>query len=195
MRESTGEGTRERREDRLTRMARAPSVGRSDARWYDGAKRDTAENAVLGEEKIRLSLVRWGLGRWTLAALGIGATRWANDTIARYAPEIARESTVIAHVTTGVIALCVAGVIVRRLVMRFTVSPTHLELGTGVLWRQRINIAIGQVRRVSGGAGPIERMLGIGTIAVWTTGDYPEIVVHGVIGAREVEQGVKTMQR
>ena len=159
-----------------------------------GAGRARAGDAVHGEEKIKLSLVRWGLGRWTLAALGIAATQWAHGTIARYAPDIASVSATIAQVTTAVIAASVAGIIVRRLVMRFTVSATHLELGTGVLWRQRINIAIGQVRRVSGGAGPIERMLGIGTIAVWTTGDYPEIVVHGVIGAREVEHGVKAMQ-
>ena len=127
--------------------------------------------------RARVSVVRAALGSWA----AIAATTALSGGVAAQTGQPAWLGG------AALAALWGAALWLRAATTHFTVSGTEVRYAAGILWRRKGNVTIAHVRRVEVHAGPIERLLGIGTLAVWTSGDLPEVVVAGIAAPQHAE--------
>ena len=63
---------------------------------------------------------------------------------------------------------------------RLTVSDSEIVYARGILRKARTEVSIKHIRSVNMTQGFLNRLLGVGTIQVFTAGDQPEFTVPGI---------------
>lgn len=77
--------------------------------------------------------------------------------------------------------------------LRITGNELHFE--EGLLHKHHVDLHTNQIRAVKVAQGPINRWLQIGRIAVYTTGDRPELVAYGMPYPHFVRDYIRAQQR
>jgi membrane protein YdbS with pleckstrin-like domain len=61
------------------------------------------------------------------------------------------------------------------------VDGRGIEIRRGVVWRKVINVPRSRVQHTDVSQGPLERVHGLGTLAIYTAGtDHAEVSLHGL---------------
>ena len=69
---------------------------------------------------------------------------------------------------------------IQTLQTRLTVTDSEIVYARGILRKARTEVSIKHIRSVNMTQGFLNRLLGIGTIQVFTAGDQPEFTVPGI---------------
>jgi uncharacterized membrane protein YdbT with pleckstrin-like domain len=78
---------------------------------------------------------------------------------------------------------------------RLTVTDHDITYERGILSKDRTTVALRQVRSVRVTQGFINRILGVGTIEVASTGDAPEFTVKDMPDPYEIRDAIRGAQR
>ena len=93
----------------------------------------------------------------------------------------------------GIIILLYWYVLTRA--TQLTVTDHDITYERGVLSKDRTSVALRQVRSVRVTQGFINRIFGVGTIEVSSTGDEPEFTVRDLPDPHEIRDAIRAAQR
>lgn len=72
--------------------------------------------------------------------------------------------------------------------LRLLIVGDRLQLEEGLLSKKRTDLRLSQVRTVQITQGPLERILQVGSVQVFTTGDNPEFHAKGLPGPHRIRE-------
>jgi uncharacterized membrane protein YdbT with pleckstrin-like domain len=78
---------------------------------------------------------------------------------------------------------------------RLTVTDHDITYERGILSKDRTSVALRQVRSVRVTQGFINRIFGVGTIEISSTGDEPEFTVRDLPDPHEIRDAIRGAQR
>ena len=78
---------------------------------------------------------------------------------------------------------------------QLTVTDHDITYERGILSKDRTSVALRQVRSVRVTQGVINRIFGVGTIEVSSTGDEPEFTVRDMPNPHEIRDAIRGAQR
>ena len=81
---------------------------------------------------------------------------------------------------------------IRCKASRLSVTEENVLYEVGILSKTRYEMDIDQIRTVVVSQSFVNRIFGVGQIAVFTTGDNPEVVVPGLPNPNRVRELIKT---
>ncbi|HET9272704.1 MAG TPA: PH domain-containing protein [Methyloceanibacter sp.] len=93
----------------------------------------------------------------------------------------------------GIIILLYWYVLTRA--TQLTVTDHDITYERGILSKDRTSVALRQVRSVRVTQGFINRIFGVGTIEVSSTGDEPEFTVRDLPDPHEIRDAIRAAQR
>lgn len=70
----------------------------------------------------------------------------------------------------------------------FTIDNTEIRFETGVLSKEHSEISRANVRSLKVRQSLLDRVMGVGTVEVYTAGDRPEIIVKGLPDPHQVRE-------
>jgi uncharacterized membrane protein YdbT with pleckstrin-like domain len=76
-----------------------------------------------------------------------------------------------------------------------TVTDSELKYERGILSKNRTSMSLNHVRTVSIGQGFINRILGVGTIQIYTAGDEPELTVVDMPNPHVIQKAIAKAQK
>ena len=75
-----------------------------------------------------------------------------------------------------------------------TVTEHELMYERGILSKDRLSVSLRHVRSVHVTQGFVNRVLGVGTIEIWTAGDEPEFTVKDLPDPHEIREAISRAQ-
>jgi uncharacterized membrane protein YdbT with pleckstrin-like domain len=78
---------------------------------------------------------------------------------------------------------------------QLTVTDHDITYERGILSKDRTSVALRQVRSVRVAQGFVNRILGVGTIEISSTGDRPEFTVGDMPDPHEIRDAIRQAQR
>jgi uncharacterized membrane protein YdbT with pleckstrin-like domain len=84
---------------------------------------------------------------------------------------------------------------VKAKATRLRIVGDEVELERGLLRKSRIDIDLRKIRSVHVDQGFWQRVFGVGTLEVYTTGDEPEFTLSGMPDPNKVRDYIKTRTR
>lgn len=79
--------------------------------------------------------------------------------------------------------------------VRLRISGDDIELERGLLRKSRTDLDLRKIRSVHVDQGLLQRMFGVGTMEVYTTGDEPEFKLFGMPDPNDVRNYIKERGR
>ena len=95
----------------------------------------------------------------------------------------------------GVGLLILLGWYVQNKAAKLSVSENEILYEKGLLSKERSEVSISSVRTVKVKQSFLNRILGVGTVEIFTAGDTPEIVATGMPDPNKILELVKTRQK
>ncbi|MCY4190696.1 MAG: PH domain-containing protein [Rhodospirillaceae bacterium] len=77
---------------------------------------------------------------------------------------------------------------IQAISTKILITDESVQYEKGLLAKTRVDLRIDKIRTVSVKQGLIQRMLGAGDIAIYTSGDVPEIVIGGMKDPHKIRQ-------
>lgn len=84
---------------------------------------------------------------------------------------------------------------VRTRTVRLKIVGDEVELERGLMSKSRIDLDLRKIRSVHVDQRFLQRMFGVGTIQIFTTGDEAEFTLHGMPEPNKVREYVKKQSR
>ena len=84
---------------------------------------------------------------------------------------------------------------VKTRTVRLKIVGDEVELERGIMSKSRIDLDLRKIRSVHVDQSILQRVLGVGTIQVFTTGDEAEFTLHGMPEPNKVREYVKKRSR
>lgn len=78
--------------------------------------------------------------------------------------------------------------------LRLVIVGDRMQLEEGLLSKTRTDLRLSQVRTVQVMQGPLERILQVGTVQVYTTGDNPEFRANGLPAPHRIREIVSATE-
>jgi membrane protein YdbS with pleckstrin-like domain len=120
-------------------------------------------------------------------------------TVAAIAVAIWSESITWRHVTLLIIAAWVVGLLVycyRRLGLRYELTSQRFMHQQGILSRQTDRIEVIDIDDVTFRQGPIERLIGVGSIAIVSSDrSHPELKMRGIDNVKQIATLIDDVRR
>lgn len=79
--------------------------------------------------------------------------------------------------------------------VRLRISGDDIELERGLLRKSRTDLDLRKIRSVHVDQGLLQRIFGVGTMEVYTTGDEPEFKLYGMSNPNDVRNYIKGRSR
>jgi membrane protein YdbS with pleckstrin-like domain len=83
----------------------------------------------------------------------------------------------------------------RVVTFNYRITPRHVFIDRGFLYRPEPPVELAAVRRVAWGAGPFERLLGAGWVRFEFDGDREPVTLEGVRGPCELAEQLRELAR
>jgi uncharacterized membrane protein YdbT with pleckstrin-like domain len=77
---------------------------------------------------------------------------------------------------------------------KLTVQDNDILYETGLLSKERSEVNISGVRTIKVKQSFLNRIFGVGTVEIYTAGDAPEIVAHGLPDPNKIRELIKARQ-
>lgn len=77
---------------------------------------------------------------------------------------------------------------------KIVITPNEVLVERGILNRDRTEIAIGGIRTINVYQSLINRMMGVGKLMIYTSGDNPEVTIVGIADPNRVRDIVRRQQ-
>ncbi len=84
---------------------------------------------------------------------------------------------------------------VQTKAVRLKIQGDDIELERGILRKSRIDLDLRKIRSVHVDQGLLQRMFGVGTMEIYTTGDEPEFTLNGMPDPNDVRNYIKSRSR
>ncbi|WP_028955809.1 PH domain-containing protein [Sulfitobacter sp. 20_GPM-1509m] len=84
---------------------------------------------------------------------------------------------------------------VKTRTVRLKIVGDEVELERGLLSKSRIDLDLRKIRSVHVDQSLLQRVFGVGTIQIFTTGDEAEFTLHGMPEPNKVREYVKKQSR
>lgn len=83
---------------------------------------------------------------------------------------------------------------IRTRATRLTVTPTDLLFEKGIFSKDRMGLALSHVRSIRVQQSFLNRILGVGTIELYTAGDEPEFVAGELPDPHQIRDAIRRAQ-